>query len=148
MEVTDLIAPDRVIVGFNASSKPHLLAELARRAAAVTGVPQKQIGDVLEARENLGSTGVGSGIAIPHAQLAALNRFFGLFIRLDRPIDYNAIDGRPVDLIFLLLIPGSTRDHLKALAAISRRLRDQKVANDLRAATTATETYTALTKTL
>ena len=147
MEVTDLVTPDRVIVGFKASSKPHLLAELARRAAAITGLPQKQIGDVLEARENLGSTGVGSGIAIPHAQIAALDRFFGLFIRLDQPIDYNAIDGRPVDLIFLLLIPGSTRDHLKALAAISRRLRDQKVANDLRIAKTAAEIYEALTAT-
>ncbi len=146
MDMTDLIAPDRVVVGLKASSKPHLLAELARRAAAAIGLPQKQIGDVLEARESLGSTGVGSGIALPHAQLAALDRFFGLFVRLDGPIDYDAIDRRPVDLVFLLLIPGNTRDHLKALAAISRRLRDPAIANDLRSAKSPWEAHEALTR--
>ena len=134
MEIADLIKPDGVIVGFNASSKPHLLAELARRAAAATGLSQKQIADALEARERLGSTGVGAGIAIPHAKLAALSRFFGLFARLDRPIDYDAIDGQPVNLVFLLLIPGNTREHLGALAAVSRRLRDEKTANLVRVA--------------
>ena len=146
MEINDLIAPNRVIVGFKATSKSHLLAELAHRAVAATGLSQKQISDVLEARESLGSTGVGSGIAIPHAQVGALDHFFGLFVRLDRPIDYDAIDGRPVDLIFLLLIPGNTREHVKALAAISRRLRDTEIANDLRAAKTSQESYDALTR--
>ena len=145
MEITDLIAPDRVIVGFKASSKSHLLAELARRAAAETGLPQKQIDDVLEARESLGSTGVGSGIAIPHAQVPALDQFFGLFARLDRPIDYAAIDGRPVDLVFLLLIPANTKEHLDALASISRRLRDQETAKNLRRAKGVRETYEVLT---
>ena len=146
MEVIDLVTPDRVIVGFKASSKSHLLAELARRAAAATGLPQKQIGDVLEARESLGSTGVGLGIAIPHAQVAGLDRFFGLFVRLDRPIDYDAIDGRPIDLVFLLLIPGNTRAHLQALAAISRRLRDRKAASSLRSAARAEDIYSVLTR--
>ena len=144
MEISDLTAPDRVIVGFKATSKSHLLAELARRAAAVTGLPQKQIGDPLEAREGLGSTGVGSGIAIPHAQVAALDQFFGLFVRLDRPIDYEAIDARPVDLVFLLLIPSNSKEHLHALAAISRRLRDQEVATNLRGAKSPREVYEAL----
>ena len=146
MEITDLIAPDRVSIGFKASSKPHLLAELARRAAAATGLSQRQIGDVLEARESLGSTGVGSGIAIPHAQVAALDEFFGLFVRLDRPIDYDAIDGQPVDLVFLLLMPPNSKWHLQALAAISRRLRDTEIANDLRAAKTSQQSYDALTR--
>ena len=145
MEISDLVTPDRVIVELKASSKPHLLAELARRAAAATGLSQQQIGDVLEARESLGSTGVGSGIAIPHAQIAALDHFFGLFVRLDRPINYDAIDGRPVDLVFLLLIPGTTREHLKALAAISRRLRDHEAASGLRSATRAEDIYSLLT---
>ena len=145
MDITDLITPDRVIVGFEASSKPHLLAELARRAAAATGLPQKQIDDALEGRERLGSTGVGSGVAIPHAQLSGLDRFFGLFLRLDQPIDYDAVDGRPVDLVFLLLLPPNAREHLQALAAISRRLRDGKIANDLRAATTGEQAFETLT---
>ena len=98
MEISALVAPDRVIVGLKTSSKSHLFAELARRAATATGLPQKRIIDLLEGRESLGSTGIGAGIAIPHAQVAALDQFFCLFARLDRPIDYGAIDGRPVDL--------------------------------------------------
>jgi PTS system nitrogen regulatory IIA component len=146
VEITDLVAPDRVIVDLKAATKPHLLAELARRAAAATGLTPKQIGGVLEARESLGSTGVGAGIAIPHAQVAALDQFYGLFVRLDRPIDYDAIDGRAVDLVFLLLIPGNTRDHLKALAAVTRRLRNKEIANDLRVAKSARDAYEALTR--
>ena len=146
MDITDLIAPDRVIVDLKAASKTHLLAELARRAAAAIGLPQKEIGDALEARESLGSTGVGAGIAIPHAKLAAAGGFFGLFARLDRPIDYDAIDGQSVDLVFLLLIPGNAREHLQALAAISRRLRDAEIANDLRSSKTTGDAYAALTR--
>jgi PTS system nitrogen regulatory IIA component len=146
LEIPDLIAPDRVIIGVKAASKSHLLAELARRAAAATGLTPKQIADVLEARESLGSTGVGAGLAIPHAHVASLDHFYGLFVRLDRPIDYDAIDGRPVDLVFLLLIPGNTRDHLAALAAISRCLRDREIENDLRSAKSSREAYDVLTR--
>lgn len=145
VEITDLISPERVIVGFRANGKPQLLAELARRAAAGTGLPRKQIDEALEAREGLGSTGVGGGIAIPHAQLAGIDRFFGLFVRLDRPIGYEAIDGQRVDLVFLLLIPPHSKEHLHALAAISRRLRDPKIASNLRSAKSAAELYGALT---
>jgi PTS system nitrogen regulatory IIA component len=145
LDITDLVAPNRVIVGFRANSKSHLLAELARRAATATGLPQKQIGDALEVREALGSTGVGAGIAIPHAQIAELDRFYGLFIRLDRPIDYDAIDGLPVDLVFLLLIPANTKEHLHALAGISRRLRDAGIATALRRANGDQGAYEALT---
>jgi len=132
VEITDLLTPDRVIVGLQARSKSHVLAELARRAAAATGLPQQQIVDSLQARENLGSTGVGGGIAIPHAQIAGLERFFGLFVRLSRPIDYDAVDGQPVDLVFLLLIPANAKEHLQALAAVSRRLRDPENSAKLR----------------
>jgi nitrogen PTS system EIIA component len=131
VEITDLLTPDRVIVGLQARSKSHVLAELARRAAA-TGLPQQQIVDSLQARENLGSTGVGGGIAIPHAQIAGLERFFGLFVRLRRPIDYDAVDGQPVDLVFLLLIPANAKEHLQALAAVSRRLRGPETSAKLR----------------
>jgi len=144
MELTDLVSPDRLIVGFQANGKPQLLAELARQAAMGTGRPQKEIADALQARESLGSTGVGSGIAIPHAQVSGLARFFGLFVRLNRPIDYDAIDGRRVDLVFLLLIPQNTKEHLHALAAISHRLRDPKIASNLRRAKSGLELYEAL----
>lgn len=146
MEITDLIAPDRVTIDLQASTKAQLLAELARRAVTATGLPHKQIGDALQARETLGSTGVGAGIAIPHAQIAELDGFYGLFVRLSRPIDYDAIDGHPVDLVFLLLIPANSKEHLQALACVSRRLRDQKVAAELRKAERAHEAYDALTK--
>jgi PTS system nitrogen regulatory IIA component len=86
-------------------------------------------------RERLGSTGVGRGVAIPHGKLAKLDRLVGLFARLDKPIDFEALDGEPVDLIFLLLAPeGAGADHLKALARIARLLRDEKIAEQLRAA--------------
>lgn len=148
MDITDLIAPDCVIVDLKAASKTHLLTELARRAAAAIGLPQKEIGDALEARESLGSTGVGAGIAIPHAKLGALGHFFGLFVRLDRPIAYDAIDSQPVDLVFLLLIPGNTREHLTALATISRRLRDAEITKNLRASKNADDAYATLTRKL
>jgi PTS system nitrogen regulatory IIA component len=147
VDIADLVAPDRVIVGLQARGKAHLLAELARKAATATGLPQRQIGDSLEAREVLGSTGVGAGIAIPHAQIAGLDRFYGLFVRLDRPIGYQAIDGQPVDLVFLLLIPADSKGHLQALASVSRRLRDHAVRDALRSATGAGEAYEALTST-
>ena len=144
VDITDLIAPDRVIVGLKANSKAHLLAELARRAAAATGLPQKQIGDALETRESLGSTGVGAGIAIPHAQIAGLDHFYSLFVRLDRPIDFASIDSQPVDLVCLLLIPTNAKDHLRALASVSRQLRDRNICADLRRTDDASAVYEAL----
>jgi PTS system nitrogen regulatory IIA component len=145
VEIADLLTPDRAIAGLSAGGKPHLLAELARRAATATGLPQRQIVDALQRRESLGSTGIGGGIAIPHAPIAGLDRFFGLLVRLGRPIDYEAIDGQPVDLVFLLLIPANTKAYLQALAAISRRLRDRAVAATLRKAASGRDLYAAIT---
>ena len=147
MEISDFLAPDRVIAAIRVNDKAQLLAELARRAAGAIGIPALSIRAALEARERLGSTGVGGGIAIPHSQIPGLDRFYGLFARLNRPIDYEAIDARPVDLVFLLLIPANAKEHLQALASISRRLRDQTIANELRNAKDARAIHDALAAT-
>ncbi|MEQ8370287.1 MAG: PTS IIA-like nitrogen regulatory protein PtsN [Alphaproteobacteria bacterium] len=134
MDIADLLTPAAVRASLRATSKKQALQDLARLAADVTAVDSRQIFDVLLERERLGSTGVGNGIAIPHGKLPGLDRLYGIFARLERPIDFEAIDDRPVDLIFLLLAPeGAGADHLKALARISRLLRDQAMCEKLRA---------------
>ena len=133
MEINDLISSETVVANLHATSKKQLLQELSRRAADVTGEHERAIFDVLMERERLGTTGVGSGIAIPHGKLQSLEKLHGLFARLDQPVDFQAIDERPVDLIFLLLAPESAgADHLKALARVSRVLRDGKICEKLR----------------
>ena len=123
------------------------MQELSRRAADVTGEHERAIFDVLMERERLGTTGVGSGIAIPHGQLQSLEKLHGLFARLDQPVDFQAIDERPVDLIFLLLAPESAgADHLKALARVSRVLRDGKVCEKLRGTDTPDALFAILTE--
>ena len=125
MDLDDIITTDSVIPRLKASSKKQVLQELARKASEISGLEEREVFDVLLERERLGTTGVGGGIAIPHGKLAALDRLRGVFARADRAIDFDSIDGRPVDLIFLLLAPeGAGADHLKALARISRLLRD------------------------
>jgi nitrogen PTS system EIIA component len=133
MEITDLISTESVVASLRATSKKQTLQELARRAAEITGLHERAIFDVLMERERLGTTGVGNGIAIPHGKLPNMNRLYGLFARLERPVDFDAIDEQPVDLIFLLLAPESAgADHLKALARVSRLLRDKSVCEKLR----------------
>jgi nitrogen PTS system EIIA component len=145
MDIDSFLAPDRVLLGLGAIGKPALLVELARRVAPATRIAAPVIAAALTAREQLGSTGVGHGFALPHARLAGLGRFVGLFARLASPIPFEAIDEAPVDLVFLLLIPGAARgEHLAALAAISRRMRDEHVLTGLRAAGTGAEAYTLL----
>jgi nitrogen PTS system EIIA component len=136
--LADAISEDRVFVRLRAADKPRLLQELARRAGAVLGIPAADIAAALNAREALGSTGIGSGIAVPHAQLPLLAATAGFFAQLERPVEFAAIDGKPVDLLFLLLGPPQARaEHLAFLAAGTRRLREKSVAAALRAATTA-----------
>lgn len=133
MEISDLLSPEHVFARLRATSKKQALQELARRAAQATGQNERTIFDVLMERERLGTTGVGNGIAIPHGKLPTLDRLHGLFARLEQPIDFDAIDERPVDLLFLLLAPETAgADHLKALARVSRLLRDKSACEKLR----------------
>lgn len=146
MEINDLITIECVVPGLHVTSKKHALQELAKRAAEITGEPERAIFDVLMERERLGTTGVGHGIAIPHGKLASLDKLYGVFARLEQPIDFNAIDDQPVDLIFLLLAPETAgADHLKALARISRMLRDGQVCDKLRETDKAEVLYALLT---
>jgi PTS system nitrogen regulatory IIA component len=146
MEIVDLISERSVIANLRAGSKKNALQDLAKRAAKVTGLHERAIFDVILERERLGTTGVGNGIAIPHGKLAGMERPHGLFARLERAIDFDSIDDRPVDLIFLLLAPESAgADHLKALARISRLLRDKGICEKLRGTDTPEALYALLT---
>src|SRR5918911_3946291 len=145
MDLTDLLAPDAVLGALKANGKKQALQELAARAATLTGLAEREIFDTLLQREKLGSTGVGHGVAIPHGRMTKLDKLFGLFARLDRPVDFEALDGQPIDLVFVLLAPeGAGADHLKALARIARLLRDQDVAKKLRASRDAQAIYSVL----
>jgi len=136
--LAEVIGDENVFVRLRANDKSRLLQELARRVGAVLGLPAAEIAAALAAREALGSTGVGNGIAVPHAQLPQLPATAGFFAQLERPVDFAAIDGKPVDLIFLLLGPPQARaEHLALLAAGTRRLRERSIADALRGATSA-----------
>ena len=146
MEINDLISSDVVVANLKATSKKQVLHNLARRASKQTGINEREIFDVLMERERLGSTGVGNGIAIPHGKLPELERLHGLFALLEQPVDFQAIDEHPVDLIFLLLAPESAgADHLKALAKISRLLRNTGICDKLRGSETSDALYAILT---
>jgi PTS system nitrogen regulatory IIA component len=146
MEIADLLTRDSVLAAVRATSKKQALQELARRAAELTGLHERTIFDVLLERERLGTTGVGRGIAIPHGKLPDLERLYGVFAALDQPVDFEAVDDQPVDLVFLLLAPESAgADHLKALARISRLLRDTALCDRLRAADSSEEMFRILT---
>jgi PTS system nitrogen regulatory IIA component len=148
MEISDLLIPGGVSADLKATSKKQALQDLARRASEVSDLPERAVFDVLMERERLGTTGVGNGIAIPHGKLPGLDRLHGFFARLNQPIDFQAIDERPVDLIFVLLAPETAgADHLKALARISRLLRDQSICEKLRGTDGAEALYAILTET-
>src|SRR5438876_12129301 len=145
MLITDLVAPEAILPALKVNNKKQALQELAAKAAELSGQNERTIFEILLQREKLGSTGVGNGIAIPHGKLPKLSKLFGLFARLERPVDFEALDGQPVDLVFLLLAPeGAGADHLKALARIARLLRDQDVAKKLRASRDAQAIYSVL----
>lgn len=148
VEIADLITPRSVIAQLRAASKRQALQELAKRAASITGVQERTIFDVLSERERLGSTGIGYGIGIPHGKLPGLERICGVFARLERPIPFDAIDDQPVDLIFVLLAPENAgAEHLKALARVSRLLRDRAVCDKLRGTEGPEALYALLTDT-
>jgi PTS system nitrogen regulatory IIA component len=120
---------------------------MAKRAAPLCGIDEHAIFDVLWERERLGTTGVGHGIAIPHGKVSGLNGIFGFFARLQAPVPFDAIDDRPVDLLFMLLAPEAAgADHLRALAKVSRLLRDQKLCEKMRQAKDAGAIYRMLTE--
>jgi PTS system nitrogen regulatory IIA component len=145
MPTTDLVSPNAIIPAMKVNGKKQALQEIAAKAAELTGQNEKVILEILLQREKLGSTGVGNGVAIPHGKLQKLGNVFGLFARLERPIDFEALDSQPVDLIFLLLAPeGAGADHLKALARVARLLRDPEVARKLRASNGAEAIYAVL----
>lgn len=146
MDIADLISPGSVVAQLRVANKKQALQELARRAAAMTGLHERAIYDVLLERERLGSTGIGMGIGIPHGKLPGLTKLYGIFARLERSISFEAIDDQPVDLIFLLLAPENAgAEHLKALALVSRLLRDRTVCEKLRGTDNADALFALLT---
>ncbi len=148
MEIADILSLKAVLANLKAGSKKQLLQELASVAADETGIHERTIFDVLLERERLGSTGVGKGIAIPHGKLGDIDQLYAVFAKLPAAVEFEAIDERPVDLIFLLLAPETAgADHLKALARISRLLRDEDVCARLRGSDSAEALYALLTQT-
>jgi PTS system nitrogen regulatory IIA component len=147
MHLGDLISPDAVIPSLKTKSKKQLLVELSGRVARLAGLQERDVFDVLWQRERLGSTGLGRGVAIPHGKIAGLKRIVGVFARVAEPIDFESVDGEPVDIVFLLLAPeGAGADHLKALARISRLLREDPAVEKLRASKDAAALYAVLTQ--
>jgi nitrogen PTS system EIIA component len=133
MPITDLLARDGRTPSLKAHTKKHLLEAIAEHAEPLTGLKSRTIFDALLQRERLGSTGIGNGIAIPHGKFEGLRRLVGLFARLDKPIDFDALDGQPVDLVFVLLAPEDAgADHLKGLAKVARVLRNPAITAKVR----------------
>ncbi len=135
MALGELIGPDQVVVDLRVADKAQLLSELARRAAGVLSLEQPVLLKALQTREQLGSTGLGRGFALPHARLPRMQRIYALLARLARPIDFESVDDKPVDLVVLLLTPESAAtQHLAILAALSRPFRDTAFAQQIRKA--------------
>jgi PTS system nitrogen regulatory IIA component len=134
MRITDFLSPERIFLDVRVRSKPQLLAEVARNFARLGPLTDAEmIETALLAREHLGSTGLGNGFALPHARIEALPAYQGMFMRLQKPIEFESIDGKPVSMVFVLLIPGTeAASHVSALAAISRLFRNAAVVDDLR----------------
>jgi PTS system nitrogen regulatory IIA component len=146
MHLSDIIDPKAIASGVKAQNKKQLLQDLAQGLASQTAVDSRIIFETLLQREKLGSTGLGQGIAIPHGRLPSINRVYGYFARLSSPVDFDSVDGEPVDLVFALVSPGHAgADHLTALARISRVLRDGAMLAKLRGATGADSLYALLT---
>src|SRR5271169_3936501 len=133
MDIKDFLSPADAQVDVRVSDKARLLQELADRAANTLSLPVDRILSELLKREKLGSTGIGGGIAIPHARISGLKKPFGILVRLKHPMDFDAIDVQPVDLLFLLLLPvSSDKEQLNALASVARNLRDSDCVRNLR----------------
>ncbi len=146
MEISEIIVPSAVKSGGSAASKKRLLQDLSNLAASAYGFRSDDAFDALQERESLGPTGVGEGVAIPHARIDSLEKVTGVFFRLEKPLDYDSVDRMPVDLVFALFAPkNSGVEHLKALALVSRLLRDSATRAKLRANDDPAVLFTLLT---
>jgi len=147
MELSDILSQEAVKVISQTSSKKRLFRELAEQADECYGLNANTVIDALLDRETLGPTGVGNGIALPHARLEGLDKVVSVFIRLEKPLDFGSVDRQPVDLVFGLFAPQDAGvEHLKALALVSRTLRNQSICAKLRANSTTSTLYTVLTE--
>ena len=145
MNIQDFLSPSDVAINVPVANKSKLLFELASKAGARLRLPPDHILEELSKREKLGSTGVGDGVAIPHARFPEIDKPFGMLFRLRQPIDFDALDGKPIDVVFLLLLPESAKgEQLSALACVARKLRKPTVTAALRKATDAAETFRML----
>ena len=147
MELSDILRPEAVKVMGTMSSKKRLFHDLGALAEGCYGYKPDQVIEALIDRENLGPTGVGHGIALPHARMAQVDRVCGIFLRLEKPLNFDSVDRQPVDLVFSLLAPQSAGvEHLKALALVSRSMRDQGLCGKLRANSDPSTLFTILTE--
>ena len=147
MDLSDMLRAEDVLPALQAGSKRQVLQALSTHAAKATGLDERAILDVLLQRERLGSTGVGNGVAIPHGRFTGMDRVRGFFARLATPVDFDALDHKPVDIVFMLMAPeGAGADHLKALARVSRVLRDAALVEKLRATRDARALHALLTQ--
>jgi PTS system nitrogen regulatory IIA component len=145
MNIANFLSPNDVMIDVAASDKQKLLSALARKAASIVDVQPQQVLAELEKREELGSTGVGGGVALPHARFQQVKKPVGLFLRLRKPIAFDAVDEEPVDIVFLLLLPEvSNGEPLGALASIARKLRKPEITTALRQARDGAEIYRVL----
>ena len=149
MELADILAEESVFVCTDIATKRDVLEKLADKVAALTGHPAAEVFEALNDRESLGSTGLGNGIAVPHGKYAALKGVMAVFMKLTRPVDFEAVDDQPVDIVMMLLAPmGAGADHLKALARVARVLRTDSIAEALRRTDDPERLYAILTQPL
>jgi PTS system nitrogen regulatory IIA component len=149
MELADILSEEAVLVCTDISSKHDVLVRLSEKVADLVGQPAAEVFEALNDRESLGSTGLGNGIAIPHGKFAALKGVMAVFMRLDKPVDFESVDDQPVDIVMMLLAPmGAGADHLKALARVARILRTDSIAEALRRTDDPARLYAILTQPL
>ncbi len=145
MNIADIISKEAVLDNVQATSKRELIQVLSNKIANLANVDERVVFDAVWERENLGSTGYGDGVAFPHARIEGLEKVSAMFARLDEPVDFDSLDGKPVDLVFLLISPeNSGADHLTALASLSRVLKTEGSCEKLRKARSIDELYTVL----
>jgi PTS system nitrogen regulatory IIA component len=145
MNIADIISKEAVLDNVQATSKRELVQVLSNKIANLSNIDERVVFDAVWERENLGSTGYGDGVAFPHARIEGLEKVSAMFARLDEPVDFDSLDGKPVDLVFLLISPeNSGADHLTALASLSRVLKTEGSCEKLRKARSVDELYAIL----